>query len=88
MFSGQRDRNSVFTAGSFGWLFCVNPDNQIEFVTLIYMYCSLLFDTLLYLPFAFRLDIKCTNHIEIFFAHQKKISHILALPNEIIETKK
>ena len=31
----------IITAGSFvGWLFCINPDNQIEFVTLI---CILLY---------------------------------------------
>ena len=67
----------------------INIKNSIKLCSILFV--KTLFNTSLYLPSACCLDSKCTNHIEIFFAHQKKKSHILdilTLPNEIIETKK
>ena len=67
----------------------INIRNSIKFCSILFV--KTLFDTSLYLPSAFHLDIKCKNHIEIFFHTKNIFSHILdilTLPNEIIETKK
>ena len=45
----------------------INIRNSIKLCSILFG--KTLFDTSLYLPSAFCLNIKCTNHIEIFFAH-------------------
>ena len=53
----------------------INIRNSIKFCSILFV--KTLFDTSLYLPSAFHLDIKCKNHIEIFFHTKNFFSHIL-----------